>query len=365
MLLALNHNKPDRTPRLLYGEVIGYVPAIEKLLREKCSPKTPREYFHMDLTDVILNPTKLTRDRFLEWFPEKIEHTDKEITTFSRTYDTSKGVPVDEWGVYWRPGSMHHFAHIESPLSETDDFGRVKEFPWPDIDEPYRYDGLEKRVASLHQEGIAVAAYAGSIFEQSWYIRGMERILEDMLLRPEIAHYLFDQTAYYQKIVAVGLARAGVDLVMLGDDVACQTGLMMSIQTWREFLKHRMAKTIQAVRDANAEAKVFYHSDGNITDLIPDLIEIGVHVLNPVQPECVDPAGLKQIYGKELCFFGSVSVQNTLPFGTCEDVRREVKKRTETLGSDGGFILSPAHVLEPEVPWENIVAFFEAADERI
>ncbi|MFA5865053.1 MAG: uroporphyrinogen decarboxylase family protein [Phycisphaerae bacterium] len=353
-MTALNHQKPDRTPRLLYGEVIGYVPAVEKLLTEKCAPKTPREYFDMDITGIAANTTRLPRDRFEDWIGKRV-----------KGLSTIPDLPVDEWGVWWRPGSLHHFVHIESPLAGIEDFDRLREYPWPDLDREYRFEGVAEKVASLHTEGLAVASYAGAIYEHAWYLRGLEDTLEDMLLRPQIAHFLFDHTAYYQKSVAVAMARAGVDIIILGDDVAMQTGLTMSLDIWRTFLKPRLRATIKAVKDAYPLAKIFYHSDGNVTSLVPELIEVGVEILNPVQPECVNPAELKQKYGKELAFWGAVSVQKTMPFGTPDDVKNEVRERIRTLGYNGGYILSPAHVLEPEVPWENIMAFFEAADERI
>ena len=108
---------------------------------------------------------------------------------------------------------------------------------------------------------------------------------------------------------------------------------------------------------------VFYHSDGDISSIIPELIEIGIDVLNPVQPECLDPAQVKREYGDRLAFWGTISIQRTMPFGTPEDVRQEVRDRVNTVGRSGGLLLAPTHVLEPEVPWENIVALFEAIEE--
>jgi len=269
--------------------------------------------------------------------------------------------PLDEWGVWWRAGGTHHFVHIESPLAGVDDPARLREYPWPDLEAPYRWQGLAERVAALHAQGLAVAAYAGAIYEQAWFLRGLTPLLEDMLLRPDIAHDLLERTAYYQRVCAVELAKAGVDIVMLGDDVAHQQGLLMSREMWRTYLKPRLKTTIDAVRAVRADTPVFYHSDGDVTALIPELIEVGVDILNPVQPDCMDPAEVKRRYGRDLSFWGTVSVQHTMPFGTPDDVRAEVRARLETVGRDGGLILCPAHVLEPEVPWENIVAFFEAA----
>lgn len=343
---ALAHRPTDRVPRLLYEEAIGYTPRIEQLLREHCAPKMPRDHFQMDITGVKVRPTSLPRSRFSSW------HASEE-----------EAMQADEWGVLWRGSGFHHFTHIQSPLRNVQGFARLQEYPWPDLDQPYRFDGVSEQVAQLHRQGFAVAAFAGSVFEQSWYVRGMEQLMMDMAAEPEIAHYFFERTATFQRHAAVMFARAGVDIIITGDDVAGQNGLLISLETWREFLKPRLAATVRAVKAANPDTFVFYHCDGNIEPAIPELIEIGIDILNPVQPECMEPALIKQRYGDRLSFWGTVSVQRTMPLGTPAEVRAEVRARIRDVGCGGGLILAPAHVLGPETPWENIVAFFEAADD--
>jgi len=365
VMAALNREKPDRAPRGLYGEIVGYVPAVARLLAERCAPKTPRERFEMDATSVAQNATRLPRDRFLDWLPSAVRDRVDAPDSAPENCRLPAEIAVDEWGVCRRRGVFEHFAHIESPLADVDDFDRIKAYPWPDLDRSYRYDGLPGKVAAIHDRGLAVAAFPGSVYEQAWYIRGVQKILEDTMLNAEVAHYLFDHTAHYQKAAAVAFAEAGVDVMILGDDVAMQTGLLMSIEMWREFLGGRLKATIGAVKSARPETKVFYHSDGDVEPLIPDLIEAGVEALNPVQPECMDPAEIKRKYGDRLAFWGTVSLQRTMSRGSPADVREEVRTRVRTVGYDGGLFLSPAHVLPPETPWENIVAFFEAADEPI
>lgn len=350
VLTALAHRPTDRVPRLLYEEAIGYTPPIARLLREHCAPQSPGEYFGMDITHVTFQPTTLPRERFASWLGGDAE------AAFASG-------EVDEWGVRWRGGGFHHFAHIDSPLRGVYDFARLQDHPWPDLAAPYRYAGLRERVAELHRQGLAVTAFAGSVFEQSWYVRGLEELMMDMATEPEIAHYFYERTGAIQQHAAAEFARAGVDIIITGDDIAGQHGLLMSLVTWREFLKPRLAATVRAAKAANPKSFVFYHSDGNVEPAIPELIEVGIDILNPVQPECMDPAAIKRQYGDRLSFWGTVSVQQTMPFGTPEDVRAEVRARVRDVGCGGGLILAPAHVLGPETPWENIVAFFEAADE--
>ncbi len=349
VLTALGRKPADRVPRLLYEEAIGYTPPIERLLRAHCAPKTPCDYFNMDITSVTFNPTLLPRDRFAEWLG-------------ARAPEALASGQVDEWGVWWKAGDFHHFAHPESPLRGVQDLGRLMEYPWPDLEDLYRWRGVREQVAALHDRGLAVAAYAGSVFEHSWYLRGMEDLMMDMLAAPDIAHWFFERTAALQQFAARQFARAGADIIITGDDIAGQKGMLMKLDVWREFLKPRLAATVRAVKQARPDTFVFYHSDGNVEAAIPELIEIGIDILNPVQPECMDPAAVKLKYGDRLSFWGTVSVQQTMPFGTPEEVRAEVRSRIRTVGKGGGLILAPAHVVGPETPWENIVAFFEAAD---
>jgi uroporphyrinogen decarboxylase len=349
VLTALAHQATDRVPRLLYEEGIGYTPPIERLLRECCRPKTPCDYFAMDITSVTFNPTVLPRDRFAEWLG-------RDAPTALASGE------VDEWGVWWKAGGFHHFAHVGSPLRGIQDLQRIQEYPWPDLDQSYRFHQLRQRVKAIHAQGRAVAAYAGSVLERSWYIRGLEDLMMDMLAAPAIAHFFFERTAAFQQHAAEQFAQAGVDIIITGDDVAGQNGLLLSRATWLEFLQPRLAATVQAVKRANPASFVFYHSDGNVAPLIPDLIATGIDILNPIQPECMDPAAMKRQYGDRLSFWGTVSVQRTMPFGKPADVRAEVRARIRDVGGGGGLILAPAHVLGPEVPWENILAFFDAAD---
>jgi len=352
VLAALAHRPTDRVPRLLYEEAIGYTPPVERMLGEHCGPQSPRDYFAMDITRVVENPSRLAGDRFAPWLGD----------------DAGQALAageVDGWGVRWRPGTLHHFARIVSPLRAATGLRQLEEYPWPDLEQPYRFEGVRQRVEALHAAGFAVAAFAGSIFEQAWYLRGMQELLMDMCDAPPLARYLLARTAACQRCAAAEFARAGVDIVITGDDVATQHGLMMRMEMWREYLKPLQTATARAVKEANPASYVFYHSDGNLTPLVAELIETGVEILNPVQPECMDPAAIKRDYGERLSFWGTVSVQQTMPFGSPDEVRAEVRRRIREVGRGGGLILAPAHVLGPEVPWENVQAFFEAADSEL
>jgi len=142
-----------------------------------------------------------------------------------------------------------------------------------------------------------------------------------------------------------------------------QTGMMMSPEIWRNYFKPRMAKIIEAARRIKPGLHMFYHSDGKPEEIYDDLLEIGVNVLNPIQPECVDPAEVKKKYGGRAAFWGAIGIQHTLPFGTVDDIRNEVRLRMATIGKGGGYICGPTHVIAPEVPWENLKGLYDAIDE--
>jgi len=230
----------------------------------------------------------------------------------------------------------------------------------PDLLADYRWLDVAGQVSQVKQQGLAAIYSAIQIFEPAWYLRGLDNLLVDMVLEPEIAAACLDRMTDVQSGVAARMATAGVDLIVFGDDVGTQKSLMMQPETWRTWLKPTMQRAISAAKNVNPDVLAYYHSDGVIHEIIPDLIEIGVDILNPVQPECMDPAQIKQQYGDQLSFWGTIGTQTTMPFGTPDEVRETVRLRIETVGRGGGLVIAPTHLLEPEVPWANIDALVEA-----
>ncbi|HPY90525.1 MAG TPA: uroporphyrinogen decarboxylase family protein, partial [Lentisphaeria bacterium] len=156
-------------------------------------------------------------------------------------------------------------------------------------------------------------------------------------------------------------AQAGVDLLCIGDDIGMQKTTMMSMDNYRQWLKPRHAAVINAAKAAKPDILVTYHSCGFIEPFIPELIEIGVDVLNPVQPECMDFAKIHAQYGTHLSFWGTLGTQTTMPFGSADEVRSTTLRNLAIAGSKGGLFCSPTHIIEPEVPWDNIEAYVQAA----
>ena len=233
----------------------------------------------------------------------------------------------------------------------------------PNMTADYRWEGLKEKNQELIAQGYATGAFMEmTIFELCWYLRGMEDFMMDFYADPEFNDALMDKITDIRVEMARRWAEVGVDILMLGDDVSTQEDMMMAPDLWRKTLKPRMAKIIKTAKDIKPDLLVFYHGDGNLERIIPDLIEIGVDVLNPVQPECVDPFKLKKLYGDRLSFWGCVGTQTTMPFGTKEEIFDICKRLICEVGKGGGLLLAPTHTLEPEVPYENIEAYLKAVE---
>jgi uroporphyrinogen-III decarboxylase len=145
-------------------------------------------------------------------------------------------------------------------------------------------------------------------------------------------------------------------MIWLGDDVGAQNAMLISPAMWRRFLKPRLAELISSLKRLNPQVKIAYHSDGMIYPIIQELVEIGLDVLNPIQPAAVDPVRLKKEFGDRLCFWGSVDLQHTLPYGTPGEVKEEIITRLETIGANGGLIIGPTHNVQLDTPLENFWA---------
>jgi len=239
----------------------------------------------------------------------------------------------------------------------------LKAYPFPDLTPPERHQHLEAEVAALHELGYFVIGFMEwTIFDIAWHLRGMENFFYDIMLNPPFGRYLLERIVERREFMARRHAEAGVDMIKIGDDLGCQTNMLMSPDMYREWIKPYHARVIAAAREVRPDIPICYHSDGNCYDVISDLIEAGVTTLNPVQPECLDLAQVKREFGKDLTFWGGIGTQTTMPFTTPDEVYETVQRTIDTLGPTGYFPC-PTHVLEPEVPWENIEAYLRAVDE--
>lgn len=272
---------------------------------------------------------------------------------------------IDVVGVGHSKGSeaAYHMTRMHHPLHGCDSVDEILNYPLPVFS---REDNqpLFDRVRSLHQQGLAAMGFMQmTIWETAWYIRSMPDLLMDMMLEDEKATVLLDRITDYAVRKAELYAAAGVDLLSLGDDVGMQSGPLMSVDLWELWIKPRLKSVISAARRINPDILIFYHSCGDATAFIEGLIDCGVDILNPIQPECMDFNQVHEQYGNRLSFWGTLGTQQLLPFGTPEEVRELTIDRIRTCGRQGGLIIGPTHLVEPEVPFENLVAMKNAARE--
>jgi uroporphyrinogen decarboxylase len=277
----------------------------------------------------------------------------------------SRGDNEDYWGVIREPvnyGPSCYEEIVYYPLKNAKSIDDLRAHCWPKTDW-FDYESISRKIERANQnEPYCVMVKGGNLFESAWYMRGFENTFMDMAINPELIHDIMDRVtqfyiAHVQRIMEI--ARDRVDLVFTADDIGGQNGLLMSIEMWQEFIKPYHVKLNRTIHDYGA--KVIYHSDGAVMDAVPGLIDMGIDVLQALQFDAqgMDPVALKEKYGDRLCFEGGISVQKTLPLGTPEDVRAEVRQRIRILGKGGGFILGPSHQIQFGTPPENIAALFD------
>ena len=253
-----------------------------------------------------------------------------------------------------------------NPLARAVSFDELKSFPFPDQGGPYRLRFLNRQVEETHRQGLASAGnlphLGGELFETAWRLRGLENFLLDLVERAEWAHFLLDRLTDFAQHNAETLARAGVDVLVIDDDVGMPGTMMISPDMWRQFFKPRLSKIIRSARSIKPELRILFHSDGYYTPIIGDLVEIGVNAINPVQPEHMDADSIRREFGNSLALWGTVGRQTTFSLGSPDGIREEVRGRIETLGRSA-LVLCPAYDIdEPDVRKENVAAFLTAVE---
>lgn len=363
VLKAISFQEPDRVPMDLGSHVDSsiHVVAYEKLAQHLgIEVQWPPKIASKMMQDVEVDDALLTAlDIDLRGvFPGALDKSGPD--------ETQDGVWVDEWGVRRvKPEGAHYYDIISpAPLAGDISISDIVNYPWPDPDDPGLTRGLKEQVRHWREttDCALVLRVPGPFVHQSQYMRGFEDWFMDVAANPTLIGALFDA------ILEIRMAQATcildevgqeVDIVMTGDDMGTQQGLQFSPRAYRQLFKPRQARFFDLVH-SKTPAKVLLHSCGSLYPIINDLIEIGVEILNPVQTRARDmePEKLKREFGNRLVFWGGVDIQEVMPFGSPDDVRAEVKRLFETLGDGGGWVLSPSHNLQPEVPPENIVTLY-------
>lgn len=341
--LALRHRETDRVPVAMV-----------------CSNINPPAY--AELADYLRAHRSLTVEDYLKPILDI-----QQITP--RWVGPTLASNQDMWGVVRKEVSYGAGCYDEidfHPLGRINSVDQLDSHQWPSTDW-LDYSGIAEAIKSVNAEQeYCVMARGGNPFETSWYMIGFEKMLAMLLLEPELAECVLSRvTDFYVEHTRKQLEAADgkIDLVFTGDDIGGQAGLLFSLDLWEKQIKPHHRRLNEVVHDFGA--KVIYHTDGSIMPAIPGLLDMGIDVLQALQFDALgmDPAKLKSGYGDRLCFEGGISIQTTLPFGTVEEVRQEVRERIRILGAEGGYILGPSHSIQAGTPPENVVAMFDEACE--
>jgi uroporphyrinogen decarboxylase len=271
----------------------------------------------------------------------------------------------DQFGVEW---DRHVDKDIGVVCNRLVTPENLATFHFPDPDDPSRYGRYDEvlakprtlarpRTSRDRGDRFVVVNYGFSLFERGWTLAGEENLLMAMATDKRFAHALLDKVLDFNLRIIDNVCRYEVDAMMFGDDWGYQRGVVMGPRLWREFIKPRIRQMYGRVKAAGKF--VFIHSCGKVDGLFPDLIECGVDVFNPFQPEVIDVFDAKQRYGHSLSFYGGISTQQTLPYGTVAQVRDEVRRLLDVVGANGGYIAAPAHAIPGDARPENIAAMIE------
>ncbi len=279
------------------------------------------------------------------------------------------GSQEDIWGVRRkevRAGSTVYSEVCYSPLAEATTPEELDRFPWPD---PGWYDYSQIPDLCNRYKDYAIITVdertnRTTVLHEAIYLCGMEKIMMDLALNPSFVHKLFDKiTGFYIELNkrVFEACSGGIDILLIGDDLGTQNNLLLSPMMLNQFVFPYLKRYVDLCREH--KVRVMLHSCGAIREIIPDLIELGIEILNPIQVRAkgMIPSELKNEFGHKLCFHGGVDIQQTLPRGKPDDVKKEVRERINILGKEGGYILAPTHNFQEEVPLENIIAFYHEA----
>ncbi|MBD3306229.1 hypothetical protein GF339_07555 [candidate division KSB3 bacterium] len=338
-----------------------------------------KHYIHFESVETIpwqINYTSDIGHRLMQEFDLPVEHHEvlgknifafnalekflgNHIVPYLRTRavnsvkEVKPGIWQDEWGVLW---DRTIDKDIGTPMNCLLEEMQFADLTLPDPDDPDRYAHLTP-IIEANSDRYLLARRTYCLFERAWSLRGMENLLMDFVLHPSFVHQLFELITEFNLKVVKNLINFPIDGIYFGDDWGSQGGLLISPATWREFIKPYMKRLYAQAHQQGYD--VFIHSCGNNSLIMEDLIEIGVNVFNPFQPEVIDVEQMMQQYAQRLAFYGSLSIQRTLPFGTPADVRQEVKHRLRLARQYGGLIISPAHDMPPDIPTDNVLAMLD------
>lgn len=294
----------------------------------------------------------------IEELPTRLGNHFKRVDlTYPRRKSANGKAAYDWWGVGWSTETEGYWP-VDQPLAQDGD-GGLERFAWPDPEAPGLLDEAERAIAADAGQHFIAPNFGFALFERAWSLRGFENFNMDLATRPDYAAELLERIADIQTALARRFVALGVDGGYFGDDYGAQKSMLFSPRTWRSQVKPRLSRMFAVFRQAGLP--VLMHSDGDIAAILPDLVEIGLTTLNPVQPEVLDLGWLSSAFGGRLSFYGGVSTQTVLPYGSPAEVKRAAAEAVRVLSPDGtGLVLAPSHRMTADIPMENVDAFLEA-----
>jgi uroporphyrinogen decarboxylase len=349
---AISHKQPDRAP--VFATLTPQV--AEKLAKAlKLPPEPPLDSL---LSTRISHTGLLTR----------MGNDGVGIAACSPkgfpTRKLSDGTLVNEWGMKFKPFGLYN-EFYGYPLAGAETEADIAKYKFPDPLAEGRYDAAKETVRKYGKDYAVFGDLECSIYETSWYLVGLEKFLMDLTLGRPYLFALMDRILQISIETGRQLIKVGADVIWAGDDFGGQGGMIMSPEMWRRIFKPRIKQMFDEFRKAKPDIKLAWHSCGSIIPIIPDFIEIGLDILNPIQPLAagMEPKFLKKTFGKDLTFFGGIDLQELMPYGTVQQVKEEVTRRINILGKGGGYIVAPAHNIQDDTPLQNIFAMYEAVKE--
>ncbi|MCL5985573.1 MAG: hypothetical protein M1371_03305 [Actinobacteria bacterium] len=347
VLMALNHEEPDRVPKDCW-----FTPEIEEELKVILGISSSEPY----QLQVELGHDWLTIELGIDLGFLINQRPECKIPEAANLYK-------DEWGIIWKEISYGKGAYCEIYEHPIKDISEVDKYTAPDPMDPEIIKSAKRTINEYGSTHAIMGGVPCTIYEAAWYLRGKKELIYDFYDNPDFVEVLFDKVMEYHLIAGDRLIELGVDVIWAGDDVGNQSSMEISPELWRKLLKPRYAFMFEHWRKRNRNIKIAFHSDGYIEPIIDDFIEIGLDILNPVQPLSMNPAEIKKKYGRNLSFWGTVDVQYVMPLGSAKDVINEVRERINTMAPGGGFILCTAHAVQPSNrAIDNIFAYYWAAE---
>ncbi len=371
VLMALTHEEPDRVP-IIIGTSNTTTMKIRayRRLKSLLGIEGPDRFIYdwpelgsADPDEAVLERLHGDARSVLDRFPAEV---------YARNRAREPHSPfIDDWGcgsLEIEPGNWYPGVH---PMAEATTLEEIERYPWPDMDDPTRVAHVRERARRLAEEDrYAIIATPWLLFplERAFAMQGMDRFLMNLALHPEFAQALLEKIAgLCKKLMGHFLDELDehVDIIKIGDDLGTQDRLMISPKMYRQVLKPIHADYIAFIRQ-RTPAKVFFHTDGDVFDLLDDFVEIGIDILNPIQTSAGKMANLPELkrrYGRNLVFCGAIDTQRVLPSGTPDEVRQEVRRVIDLLGPGGGYMVASVHTITDDVPPENILAMVDEAVE--